>query len=154
MRSFGKVGAVLIGLAILSNEASSFRSGATVKSIEQELASWGIVNPTRASQSPGVGRYVINTGDRWFSFCQDKLFEYDRAAGATLAEFSIIIESEITRRGQPTANVEPVSSSEKGLWFRWLSGDQAFTIIFGRTIDGTTEVTKRYTDDSINRPCH
>ena len=134
-------------------EADGFRSGDSVERVEKEMASWGVIKRPRIPRSGLKGVYSIGAMGRWFTFCKDQLYEYDRPFDVTLSGFSTMLESEIKRLGEPSVGSGPVSASERGIWFNWYPPNEVFQLILGQEENRKLEATKRYTDVKLKRLC-
>ena len=134
-------------------EADGFKSGDAVGRVEQELASWGVGKRPRAPHANSKDMYTFSARDRWFTFCRDRLVEYDRQFIVTMSEFARMIESEVAKRGQPKVETGPVTIAERGVWFEWSEGGQIMLLILAQGEKGSLEATRRFTAQRLKSEC-
>ena len=134
-------------------EADGFKSGMLVDQVEQILLSWGIEKGRRTGHADAKNVYTISARGSWFTFCQDRLYEYDRAFDVSLSAFTLMLEGETARLGQPEVSSRPYSATERGVWFTWQSQGEVFDLVLAQDKSRKIDVTKRYTDTKLRSMC-
>lgn len=144
-------------LSVVANaiawEADGFKSGDSVERVEQELARLGIAQPARVRHSDRKETYTIGANGQWFTFCRDRLYDYDRLMPFTMTSLAMIVGKEIETRGQPRVNTGPVSIDTHGIWLEWQSGVQVLTLIVSHNPPAAIEATRRFTDIAFRGNC-
>ena len=134
-------------------ESDGFRSGDTVERVEKELTTWGVFSPRHIPIAGQKDVYTVGAVGRWFTFCQGRLFDYDRPFEVDLSGFSTMLQGEIERRGSPTLRTGPVTVKARGVWFVWHLENEIFQLILAQDEYRKLEATKRYTDVTEKRKC-
>jgi hypothetical protein len=153
-----RISAAVLSLTVTARpcvafEADGFRNGDSIESIERALASEGLPSKPRVKLGDMKNAYSIGSGRLWFSFCEDKLFGYDREFDTSISSVGEMLKGAIERGGAPKVEGRLVGHRERGIWFTWMRGREEFVLILAQDEKGKLIVTRRHEDPGLKARC-
>ncbi len=143
-----------IGVEAFAFEADGFKSGMSIKEVEAELRSRGIL--PRGHGEGNYWRILTPISDqkipfRQFEFCGNRLYRYKSHPSGGFDVFVRMTDAEIEKKGRPLFDARLNALDQPQVTAQWTMGGSILRVILSK--DDDFSITREWTDPAVREPC-